>query len=42
MERRLRGDLLAESARTGRVVAQLIGGRDPEIPVAPFDPKRFL
>jgi D-amino-acid dehydrogenase len=33
---------LVGSARTGRVVAQLIGGREPEIPVAPFDPKRFL
>jgi D-amino-acid dehydrogenase len=33
---------LVGSARTGRVVAQLIGGRDPEIPVAPFDPQRFL
>jgi D-amino-acid dehydrogenase len=33
---------LVGSARTGRVVAQLIGGREPEIQVAPFDPKRFL
>jgi D-amino-acid dehydrogenase len=33
---------LVSSARTGRVVAQLIGGREPEIPVAPFDPKRFV
>jgi D-amino-acid dehydrogenase len=33
---------LASSARTGRVVAQLIGGREPEIPIAPFDPKRYL
>jgi len=33
---------LVSSARTGRVVAQLVGGRDPEIPVAPFDPKRYL
>jgi D-amino-acid dehydrogenase len=33
---------LVGSARTGRVVAQLIGGREPEIPIAPFDPKRFL
>jgi hypothetical protein len=24
------------------VVAQLVGGRDPEIPLAPFDPKRYL
>lgn len=33
---------LVGSARTGRVVAQLIGGREPEIAIAPFDPKRFL
>jgi D-amino-acid dehydrogenase len=33
---------LVSSARTGRVVAQLIGDREPEIPVAPFDPKRYL
>jgi len=33
---------LVSSARTGRVVAQLIGGREPEIAIAPFDPKRFL
>ena len=33
---------LVSSARTGRVVAQLIGGREPEIPVAPFDPRRYL
>jgi len=33
---------LVSSARTGRVVAQLVGGREPEIPVAPFDPKRYL
>jgi D-amino-acid dehydrogenase len=33
---------LVGSARTGRVVAQLVAGRAPEIPVAPFDPKRFL
>lgn len=33
---------LVSSARTGRVVAQLIGGRNPEIPLAPFDPGRFL
>lgn len=33
---------LVGSARTGRVVAQLIGGREPEIPVAPFDPRRYL
>ncbi len=33
---------LVGSARTGRVVAQLIGGREPEIPVTPFDPRRYL
>jgi D-amino-acid dehydrogenase len=33
---------LVSSARTGRVVAQLIGHREPEIPLAPFDPKRYL
>lgn len=33
---------LVSSARTGRVVAQLIGGRETEIPVSPFDPKRYL
>ena len=33
---------LVGSARTGRVVAQLIGNRTPELPVAPFDPKRYL
>jgi D-amino-acid dehydrogenase len=33
---------LVGSARTGRVVAQLVGGRAAEIPVTPFDPKRFL
>lgn len=32
---------LAAGPRTGRVVAQLIGGRPPEIPIAPFDPARF-
>ena len=32
---------LVASARTGRVVAQIVGGRPPEIPVAPFDPARF-
>ncbi|WP_159007563.1 FAD-dependent oxidoreductase, partial [Bradyrhizobium sp. S69] len=30
---------LVSSARTGRVVAQLIGGREPEIAISPFDPK---
>jgi D-amino-acid dehydrogenase len=33
---------LVSSARTGRLVAQLIGRRDTEIPVRPFDPRRFL
>ncbi|WP_246725045.1 FAD-binding oxidoreductase [Beijerinckia sp. L45] len=32
---------LVSSARTGRVVAQLIDGREPEIPVAPFAATRF-
>ncbi len=32
---------LVSSARTGRVVAQLVGDRDPEIPLAPFSPRRF-
>ena len=32
---------LVASARTGRIVAQLVGGRAPEIPVAPFSPTRF-
>ncbi len=27
--------------RTGRLVAQLLGGRDPEIPLEPFGPRRF-
>jgi D-amino-acid dehydrogenase len=33
---------LVSSARTGRLVAQLIGGRDTEISVRPFDPRRYL
>ena len=33
---------LVGSARTGRLVAQLVGGEAPEIPLAPFDPGRFL
>ncbi len=33
---------LAGSARTGRVIAQLLSGREPEIPLAPFAPTRFL
>jgi D-amino-acid dehydrogenase len=32
---------LVSSARTGRVVAQLLAGRAPEIPLQPFDPGRF-
>jgi D-amino-acid dehydrogenase len=32
---------LAAGPRTGRVVAQLLGGRTPEIPIAAFDPGRF-
>jgi D-amino-acid dehydrogenase len=33
---------LAASARTGRLVAQLLSGKEPEIPLAPFIPTRFL
>jgi D-amino-acid dehydrogenase len=33
---------LAGSARTGRLVAQLLSGHEPEIPLAPFAPTRFL
>ena len=32
---------LVASARTGRLVAQLVAGRAPEIPVDRFDPARF-
>ena len=32
---------LSASARTGRVVAQLVSGNATEIPVAPFDARRF-
>lgn len=32
---------LVSSARSGRVVAQLLAGAEPEIPLAPFDPRRF-
>jgi D-amino-acid dehydrogenase len=32
---------LVGSARSGRVVAQLLSGREPEIPTAPYDPRRF-
>jgi D-amino-acid dehydrogenase len=33
---------LVGSACTGRLVAQLIAGREPEIPIAPFAPQRYL
>lgn len=33
---------LVGSARTGRLVAQLVSRTEPEIPLAPFDPRRFL
>jgi D-amino-acid dehydrogenase len=33
---------LVASARTGRLVAQLIAGRKTEIPIGPFDPGRYL
>jgi D-amino-acid dehydrogenase len=33
---------LVGSARTGRLVAQLLSGTPPEIPLAPFAPSRFL
>jgi D-amino-acid dehydrogenase len=33
---------LAASARTGRLVAQLIAARPTDIPIAPFDPRRYL
>jgi D-amino-acid dehydrogenase len=32
---------LSGSARTGRVVAQLLSTATPEIPIAPFDARRF-
>lgn len=32
---------LVGSARTGRLVAQLLSGREPEISLTPFDPRRF-
>ena len=32
---------LGSSARTGRLVAQLVAGRAPEIPLEPFSPRRF-
>jgi D-amino-acid dehydrogenase len=33
---------LVGSARTGRLVAQLLSGKPPEIPLLPFAPERFL
>jgi D-amino-acid dehydrogenase len=33
---------LVGSARTGRLVAQLLSGKSPEISLAPFSPDRFL
>jgi D-amino-acid dehydrogenase len=33
---------LVGSARTGRLVAQLLSGKQPEIPLTPFAPTRFL
>jgi D-amino-acid dehydrogenase len=33
---------LVGSARTGRLVAQLLSGKEPEIPISPFAPTRFL
>lgn len=33
---------LVSSARTGRVVAQLLAGQAPEIVLEPFDPRRFM
>jgi D-amino-acid dehydrogenase len=33
---------LVGSARTGRLVTQLLSRREPEIPLAPFAPGRFL
>lgn len=33
---------LVGSARTGRLVAQLLSGKPPEIPLQPFAPSRFL
>ncbi|MDT8267191.1 FAD-binding oxidoreductase, partial [Roseomonas sp. DSM 102946] len=32
---------LVAGPRTGRLVAQMVAGRAPEIPVAPFSPARF-
>lgn len=32
---------LVAGARTGRIVAQLVSGQEPEIPIQPFSPARF-
>ena len=32
---------LSKARKPERVVAQLLSGRDPEIPLGPFDPRRF-
>jgi D-amino-acid dehydrogenase len=32
---------LSASARTGRVVAQLLSGEEPEIAIEPFGARRF-
>ncbi|MFC3123703.1 NAD(P)/FAD-dependent oxidoreductase [Pseudoroseomonas globiformis] len=32
---------LVGAPRTGRLVAQIVGGREPEIPIAAFSPQRF-
>lgn len=32
---------LVAGPRTGRLVAQILGGAAPEIPLAPYDPRRF-
>jgi D-amino-acid dehydrogenase len=32
---------LVAGARTGRIVAQLLGGQGPEVPVGPYGPRRF-
>ena len=32
---------MVAAARTGRLVGQLLSGRTPEIPLEPFDPRRF-
>jgi D-amino-acid dehydrogenase len=32
---------LVAAPRTGRLVATMLGGQEPEIPVAPFDARRF-